>query len=404
MSERKLRVALTTLGIVIGVATILTLLSLSAGIQQGILSSLERLGPNSIVISSRGIQLSQVDVSKVMEVSEINVVIPLVTERVNIIRSGQNVGINLIGTNNLETLLGEVKLIDGSIYPSSTTPLAIVGYNIAFPPEQGGNQVLFVGQPLILTQQFGQQRRQITVQIVGILDKYGSSAFISPDDSVFIPLDASLKILNRHSYNLLLARTADSSSVDSAAEKLSTIYGTNAQILTIQQFTETVSQITQQLSIFLGSIAAISLIVAGLGIMNIMLVSVFERTKVIGIMKAIGFKSRHVLAIFLSEAIIMGIIGSLVGILLGIGASELLPNLLAGSFGGGSFGMRNPSRTPSFSPLAFGNPSSLSFKPLVTFDALLLGLSLAIIVSLLAGLYPAWRASKMEPVKALRYE
>ena len=143
------------------------------------------------------------------------------------------------------------------------------------------------------------------------------------------------------------------------------------------------STVFSTIQLFLGGIAAISLLVAGIGIMNIMIVSLIERTREIGILKALGMKSRTVLTIFLGESVIIGLIGAVVGIVLGwILASVTARVLASGAFGGGGF----------------------RITPLLTPEVVLGALAFGVGVSVIFALYPAWRASKLKPVEALRYE
>ena len=134
---------------------------------------------------------------------------------------------------------------------------------------------------------------------------------------------------------------------------------------------------------FLGGIAAISLLVAGIGIMNIMIVSLIERTREIGILKALGMKSRTVLMIFLGESVIIGLMGAIIGIILGWALANVTATVLSsGVFGSGSF----------------------TITPLLTPEVLIGALGFGVGVSVIFALYPAWRASKLKPVDALRYE
>jgi putative ABC transport system permease protein len=144
---------------------------------------------------------------------------------------------------------------------------------------------------------------------VGILAQYGSTPFVSPDSSIVIPLDELMKILNRRSYGMLIVKASDAATVNDLSNTLNTIYRNNVQILTVQQLSETVSTIIGQFGIFLASIAGVSLSVAGLGTMNIMMITVLERTREIGIMKAIGFKNIDILLLYIVESSLIGIIG-----------------------------------------------------------------------------------------------
>ncbi len=144
---------------------------------------------------------------------------------------------------------------------------------------------------------------------MGILAQYGSTPFVSPDSSIVIPLDELMKILNRRSYGMLIVKASDVATVNDLSNTLNTIYRNNVQILTVQQLSETVSTIIGQFGIFLASMAGVSLSVAGLGTMNIMMITVLERTREIGIMKAIGFKNRDILLLYIVESSLIGIIG-----------------------------------------------------------------------------------------------
>ena len=143
------------------------------------------------------------------------------------------------------------------------------------------------------------------------------------------------------------------------------------------------STIFSTIQFFLGGIAAISLLVAGIGIMNIMIVSLIERTREIGILKALGMKSRTVLSIFLGESVIIGLVGAVAGIILGWIIANVVARILAsGVFGGGGF----------------------QVTPLLTPEVLAGSLAFGVGISVIFALYPAWRASKLKPVDALRYE
>lgn len=144
---------------------------------------------------------------------------------------------------------------------------------------------------------------------MGILAQYGSTPFVSPDSSIVIPLDELMKILSRRSYGMLIVKASDVATVNDLSNTLNTIYRNNVQILTVQQLSETVSTIIGQFGIFLASIAGVSLSVAGLGTMNIMMITVLERAREIGVMKAIGFKNRDILLLYIVESSLIGIIG-----------------------------------------------------------------------------------------------
>lgn len=403
LKTRKVRGALTILSVVIGVASIIGLVSQTAGIQASVLSTLQSLGPTTLLVTpARTTILTQADVARIMSIPGVEGVVPVVSAQLRLTKASETVQVNIIGVDSvgLRTLLGEVRLLDGEIYPSSNTPLAVVGNSVAFSSTQGVQEV-YVGQPLVLEQPIGTTSRRITLQVAGLLDKYGSSAFLSVDNSIFIPIDYAMKIFNRRSYSYLIVKASNVESVNTVSEYLTTIYGSNISIISVQQITQAVSTIMGFFSILLGSVAAISLSVAGLGIMNIMLVSVYERTKEIGLLKAIGFKDRNILIIFLSEAMLVGFIGGVLGIVAGAGASQLVPTLIGTYFGSSNSGLRVGVQGGAGMQSAM---ASFSYTPIITLDVVGVALMTAVSVSVLSGLYPAWRALKMEPIKALRYE
>jgi putative ABC transport system permease protein len=151
-----------------------------------------------------------------------------------------------------------------------------------------------------------------------------------------------------------------------------------------------ISNIFSIIQLFLGGIAAISLLVAGIGIMNIMIVSLMERTREIGILKALGMKGRTVLSVFLCESVMIGLIGATIG----IAAGWVLANVVAIVFHGGGIFMGNQA----------GGFSGMTITPVLTPIVLLGALAFGLGVSVIFALYPAWRASKLKPVEALRYE
>ncbi|MEM2211753.1 MAG: FtsX-like permease family protein [Candidatus Nezhaarchaeales archaeon] len=400
LKERKLRVALTALGIVIGVASIIALMSQAEGIRIGVISSIEKLSPTTIILSPRGpqLRLSQADVAKVSSIPNVEAVVPVVMQRVRIYESGTPVDVTLLGIHpaQLNLLLGEVKMVEGTIYSASGYTQAVIGYNVAY-PSSGGTEVK-VGQPLIVEWITSRQQTRLTLQVTGILRRYGASPVVSIDDAVLTPLEGSMKLFNKNYYDLLLVKAVDVDSVDSVTEMLEAMYGGSARIIAIKQVSETVGNVINQFGVFIGSIAAISLTVAGLGIVNIMTVSVLERTKEIGVLKAVGFKDRHILLLILSEALIIGCLGGVVGVASGVGVSYITPYLLGTIFTPSVSAQRL--RTAALTP----GSMQLSYTPMVSPSLITLSFAIALTISLAAGIYPAWRAAKMDPIKALKHE
>ncbi|MEM2921995.1 MAG: FtsX-like permease family protein, partial [Candidatus Bathyarchaeia archaeon] len=283
----------------------------------------------------------------------------------------------------------------GRLFQSMSYYELIIGSNVHQPQDL---TVPYLSTGQTVTIQFGTstQNRKI-MDVVGILEPYGFTALVSVDDAMFIPIRGLSSILGTSRYSIIFVKTGDISLVDPVVDTLRAIYGNRINILTVRQITQVVGRITGMLTVLLGAIAGISLFVAGVGITNIMFVSVIERTREIGVLKAVGFKSREVLYVFLSEAALIGVIGGVLGSLLGIGISYVIPILLSRGFLATNTGNTGIGAGGGFS-------GQFSYKPLISPETVVLVLVFAEVISLLGGLYPAWRASKMDPVVALRHD
>uniref|UniRef100_A0A7C5Z4V5 ABC transporter permease n=1 Tax=Ignisphaera aggregans TaxID=334771 RepID=A0A7C5Z4V5_9CREN len=395
----KIRTSLLVLSVAVGVAAIVTLTAQTEGVGRSIISTLQSLGPDTIIVNVMGRGLTDADIAVVSTLENVRKVIPVIREMGSINLGGSTVNAVIYGisSDGLKEILGDLKLVDGSPYQEVSIPLAVVGNQIAI--SNTTNQlIVFPGQVFMVnTRGTPTSSTAIGMVVSGILDKYGAMSFISPDTSIFIPLQAAQQILNRKSYNMLIVKVSDSNSVDSVVESLRSIYGGTLNAMSPTQIAQTMQSIILQISILLGGIAAISLIAAALGIFNMMLVTITERTKEIGTMKALGFKNKHILAQIILEGFLIGVLGGVVGIAVGAIASYMLPNIIMGGM------IRSPApmaRTPQFaSPIL-----SISYKPYINPFIVLTSFMLALLVSVFSSLYPAWRAAKMDPVRALKYE
>jgi putative ABC transport system permease protein len=420
LSEKKVRTALTVVMVVIGVASIVALVSLTAGISASISSELSSLGPTSIIMSSTGTGFTQATVSEIQTLPNASSVTPLLTGTAIVRYGSENTTAAIIGISpqNLQAFLGSVNLYQGSMYSGSISPESLVGYDIAFPSTSDGRQNIVVGQPISVTTSVGRGSTSITVPVVGILQSY-SASIISVDSAVVMSLPAAETILHRTAFNTLIVKASNTSTVSGLANTITAIYGSTAHITTTEELAQTAASIVGDISTLLILIAGISLVVAAIGIMNVMLISVYERIHEIGILKAVGFKNRNILTIFIIQALIIGFFGGLVGIAVGAGGAYGLSALISSASAGAS---TNSTATTSSSSGGFrsgsgagagggaivvgGTPSSssgsISFTPVITLSTILIAMLVAVVVSVAAGAYPAWRASQLEPIEALR--
>jgi len=228
-------------------------------------------------------------------------------------------------------------------------------------------------------------------RVIGVLKEKGGSSFTNEDNQVMVPLTtAQTRLIRRQSrdrVDMLLVQAASAQAVPQASEEIAQILRTRHSteigvddftILSQQDFLDTARTITSVLTIFLGGIAAISLLVGGIGIMNIMLVSVTERTREIGLRKALGARKTDILVQFLTESSVLSLIGGIIGILLGWAISTVVGSIAAAN--------------------------DAPINPSIGIDTVLIATLFSTAVGLFFGLYPANRAASLEPVEALRYE
>jgi putative ABC transport system permease protein len=221
-----------------------------------------------------------------------------------------------------------------------------------------------------------------TFIVKGVLNSLGSNAFVPMDTIALISLSAANSFFKSGSeYSAILVITKSQDYNDIIEEKIREIYGKDIGVTTPKSIVETIQGFISGFSVFMLGIAIVSMIVAAVGVITTLLTSVMERTREIGLLKALGFKDSSIMALFLSEALLIGIIGATVGLLLGMGLGAAL---LGGPLGGA---------------MMFG-----SITPVYLFGDLVFVWVFSIVISIIAGVYPAWRASRLDPVVALRKE
>jgi putative ABC transport system permease protein len=395
LSANKLRSGLTILGIVIGVGAVIAMVSIGRGAEYTITGSIQGIGTNLLFVFRGGAEdvrnpkpLTLEDAAAIRDPFQAPAVIgvaPALQGSAKISYGGESVTTMLVGVTpdyapvrNDRVSEGEYVNEGHMLGQASVVLLGIAVAEDLFGRTEGltGETVRIEGQPF---------------RVIGVLESKGGSAFSNEDDRVVIPLTTAQARLIRRSpssrVDLILVQAIDAKSVSTAADEVAEILRTRHRtaigeddftILSQQDFIQTASTITNVLTIFLGGIAGISLLVGGIGIMNIMLVSVTERTREIGLRKALGAHKRDILVQFLTESSVLSLIGGLIGILLG-----WIISLIVGE-------------------IAAANNADIT--PQIGGDIVLLATLFSTAVGLFFGLYPANRAASLEPVEALRYE
>jgi putative ABC transport system permease protein len=405
--DRKIRSVLTILGIAVGSAIILALIASSSGLNAGISANIEKTGANVLTLrnaggffeagSSNTYQLSQQDIDYLKTVPGVAGAYPYYNFGSTINQGGSALQSSVVGIDMsaLPILYNGLTVAEGSLPLLGDTTSAVIGYGIAYPTS---------GTPIGLHQMVSMSITGIkgskgavsyAVLANAILAQYGTALFANIDDTVYISFQAA-QILSKTPYfsgiYVVVDNTDDVTNVQNAIE---TYYSNNVRVISPGQILSSIQAITGQLTVFLGSIGAVSLFVATVGIVNTMYVSVMERTREIGILKAIGYRPKQIMSMFLAEAALTGVIGAFCGLILGYVLSFLMGGLLGG-LGGGGRGLGG------FGGGARGG--GMTITPVFSTELILFSLVFPVILATVAGLYPAWRASRMNPVVALKYE
>lgn len=395
LSANKLRAGLTILGIVIGVAAVIAMLAIGTGAQNTILGSINSVGTNLLFVfqgntqqeirNEQPITMSDVNAMEdVLQAPHIQMVSPVVYGYVNATYGGETTRPELLGvTSNFEAT-ANYGLSEGSFISDENVngraSVALLGPDVA--EKLFGRRDMITGETIRLE---GQPFR-----VIGVLESKGGGSVGSQDNVIFVPLTtARVRLLDRERdhVDIVYIQAVDAESVTIASNEVAQILRTRHHteiglddftIYTQEDILSVAGTITSVLTIFLGGIAAISLLVGGIGIMNIMLVSVTERTKEIGLRKALGARKADILLQFLTESSLLSLFGGIIGIVFGWLISVAVGKIATAS----------------------GTP----FTPAVGLNAILLATLFSTAVGLFFGIYPANRAANLEPVEALRYE
>jgi len=404
LNGNKMRSGLTVLGIVIGVAAVIAMLAVGNGAQASITGSISSIGTNLLFVfkgsqdgpqrgpgrasgnNDRPLTLSDAEaIADPFAAPSVDLVAPAIQGNGTISFGGENSTTTISGVTpdystvrNLELAEGEFVNQEQMFGRMSVVVLGPDAADALFGRHDGvvGETVRIEGQPF---------------RVIGVLVAKGGGGFGSEDGDAYIPFSTAqarlIKRGSRDEIDILYVQATTAESVPQASEEIANILRQRHRtpvgdddftVFTQQDFLKTFETITGVLTIFLGGIAGISLLVGGIGIMNIMLVSVTERTREIGLRKALGARKRDILLQFLTESSLLSLIGGVIGILLGwliaLGVGQVAT--------------------------ATGN----NFTPIVGTDAILLSTSFSAIIGLFFGIYPASRAAGLEPVEALRYE
>jgi putative ABC transport system permease protein len=398
LSANKMRSILTMLGIVIGVASVIALMGVGRGASAAITSQINSLGTNLLFVSpgstsSSGVRtaagsastltyqdaLALVDAENAPAVAA---VAPQMDTMGQLVYKGTNVNTRVMGVTPDYATVRNATVQDGEFITESNVTakasVVVLGANVASELFTSGQDP--VGQTIRIN--------NISFKVAGVLTAKGGSGMGNQDDQVMVPITTAMARLARNqtstgnSVSQISVQVTSKSQMQAAIQQITAILETRHHIIGTDDFSvqsqdallSSATQVTGILTLFLGGVAGISLLVGGIGVMNIMLVSVTERTREIGIRKAIGATRKNVLSQFLSEATLLSVMGGAIGVALGAGLAHLISGL---SLGG------------------------TTITAVVGLDSIVLATGFALGIGLFFGIYPAFRAASLNPIDAL---
>lgn len=399
LQANKLRATLTMLGIIIGVAAVITLVSVGQGVQAFVVGEFQGLGNNLLFVfpgqfdqngprRRGGAGLTDGDVAALSDtllVPDVVAIVPEYGRSANVTREGNEARTAITGTTTgfpiMRNFYPDVGRFFNEQDLATNARVAVLGqtvYEELFPN----------GEPPI-----GETIRinNVNFEVIGLMEEKGGSGFNDQDDLILVPLTTAQRRLfparrgdGQMAVDLIYAQVVNEERQEAAIVQMELVLRETHDIafdeeddFTVVSQAELVSafsEVTNVLTIFLGIIAGISLLVGGIGIMNIMLVSVRERTREIGLRKAVGAKRRDILWQFLTEAMVLSLLGGVIGLLLGALGAFLIANY------------------------------SETLQPTLAWDSVVLAIGFSALIGLFFGIYPATRAAALNPIDALRYE
>jgi putative ABC transport system permease protein len=395
VTANKVRSSLTILGIVIGIGSVIAMVSIGQGAQNSVQSSIQSIGANLLTVapgvqrggaggpvsSGRGSAqtLTQTDSDAIAKLSGVKAVSPELNSRLQVTAKGKNTNTQVTGATAVYFTVHNVEAAAGSLFNASQVQtaerIAIIGPSVR--DDLFGTDVADpTGQTIKIN--------GLEFKIIGMTKSKGGTGFQNPDNAIYVPLTSAQRYLSKTTYlGSIAVQAQDANVMTQLQQDITSLLltrhhitdPTQADFNVINQadIVATASSVTSIFTTLLASVAGISLLVGGIGIMNMMLTTVTERTREIGLRKAIGAQRGDITMQFLAEAVLLTLLGGLLGILLGWS-------------------------------LSWGVAHFASITTKVSLNSILLAIGVSGGIGIIFGYYPARRAAKMNPIEALRYE
>jgi len=394
LTLNKTRTGLAVLGVVIGIASVIALVSLGQASQKAVANQIQSLGSNLLTVSPGAIRqngvrggiggattLTLTDAEAIAgstEITTIKTISPEISRRAQVTTEKTNTNTQIIGVYSTYASVHKVSLSSGVFISDrdvqNISKVAVLGPQVVTDLFGEGANVL--GKTIRISGQ--------TLTVIGVTISKGGTGFQNQDDIIYVPLSTAQKQIFGQDYLSSIALEANSEKEMTAAQnevgylllerhKIGDPTQADFSIMSQQDILNTASSMTSTFTTLLAGIAAISLLVGGIGIMNIMLVTVTERTREIGLRKALGARKKTVITQFLTEAVILTVTGGITGVLLGVAASYILAKVISAPFA-------------------------------IAYESIALAFLVSAAIGIIFGWYPAKKASEMQPIEALRYE
>ncbi|MEK4539049.1 ABC transporter permease [Peribacillus sp. FSL K6-1552] len=376
IKTNKVRAFLTMLGIIIGVASVIVLVSIGQGSSQSVQEEINSLGTNLLTVSvsdTDSVELTDDTIEQFKDLSGISEVAPVVTGRVYAKNGETSTQVSMTGTTSSYISVRDLELSQGRFLTDMETELrskvVVLGSDTAdtlFENQKAVDQNVLIGG--------------VSYRVIGVLKSVGTSMGSSGDDVIIAPITTAKRATSSTTIGTVYLKAENENIVERAMYQvqgtMTTLFpgqSDNYSVSNQEDLMDTMSSVSDTFTLMLGGIASISLLVGGIGIMNIMLVSVSERTKEIGIRKAIGANRKSILLQFLIEAVVLSCLGGLLGVGIGLGIAKLVSVV-----------------------------SSLTIS--YSWSVIMMAFLFSIFIGVVFGVFPANKASKLNPIQALRHE